>query len=95
VGKHRSKANPGVTIMSVNAETVRDLIGKLDLFAGPSRLIADVPLVEQGLDSLDFVNLMFGLEEVYGINLPDSDLEGIATIDDIVSFVNRKLAAQP
>ena len=29
-----------------------------------------------GLDSLDIVNLLFNIEEKYGVNIPDEDLTG-------------------
>ncbi|KQW22305.1 hypothetical protein ASC80_02615 [Afipia sp. Root123D2] len=78
--------------MSIDAETVRTLIGKLDLIADPSALIVDIPLNKQGLDSLDFVNLLFRFEEDYEIKLPDSEVDGVKTINDIVALVNMKLA---
>jgi len=80
--------------MSIDVETVRALIGKLDLLPDPSALIADMPLNKQGLDSLDFVNLLFRFEEDYGIKLPDSEVDGVKTINDIVTLVNAKLAGQ-
>lgn len=80
--------------MTIDAETLRALIGKLELVSDPSRLVNDVPLNQQGMDSLDFVNLLFRCEEDFNVKLPDSDVEGVRSIDDIVLLMNRKLAGQ-
>jgi acyl carrier protein len=80
--------------MNIDAETVRALIGKLEIVSDPGRLVNDVPLNQQGMDSLDFVNLLFRFEEEYNVKLPDSDVDGVRSIDDIVSLMNRKLGEQ-
>ena len=45
-----------------------------------------------GLDSLDTVEMTLGLEESFGIEIPDSDLEDVATVGDAVDLIQRKLA---
>ena len=44
------------------------------------------------LDSLDTMELTLGLEERFGIEIPDQELEGLATVADAVGLVERKLA---
>lgn len=44
------------------------------------------------LDSLDTVELTLGLEERFGIEIPDSDLEGVRTVSDAVNLIEAKLA---
>ena len=44
------------------------------------------------LDSLDTMELTLGLEERFGIEIPDQELEGLATVSDAVGLVERKLA---
>jgi acyl carrier protein len=78
--------------MKVTSETVRDFIGKLDLVPDVAQLLPDVPLIEQDMDSLDFVNLLFRFEEEYGIKIPDSDVDRARTIEEIAGVVNEKLA---
>jgi acyl carrier protein len=43
------------------------------------------------LDSLDTVELTVGIEERFGIEIPDDELEGVDTISDIVSLISKKL----
>lgn len=44
------------------------------------------------LDSLDTMELTLGMEEHFGIEIPDDELEGLATIADAVRLVERKQA---
>ena len=52
-------------------------------------LVADV-----GLDSLDVVELGLGLEERFGVDMPESDMEDVKTVGDIVEIVEKKLASR-
>jgi acyl carrier protein len=61
----------------------------------------DVAKIEPGaellgdldLDSLDTVELSLGLEERFGIEIPDEDLEDLVTVQDAVRLIESKLAA--
>ena len=44
------------------------------------------------LDSLDTMELTLGMEERFGIEIPDADLEGLATIKDAVVLIETKSA---
>ncbi len=44
------------------------------------------------LDSLDTMELTLGLEERFGIEIPDQDLEGLSTVADAVKLVHDKLS---
>lgn len=43
------------------------------------------------LDSLDTMELTLGMEERFGIEIPDADLESLATIKDAVTLIESKL----
>ncbi len=40
-----------------------------------------------GADSLDLFELVMALEEEYGIEIPTEDLEQIATVGDVISYI--------
>lgn len=40
-----------------------------------------------GADSLDRVELLMGLEDEYGITIPDEDVEKIVTVQDVVDIL--------
>lgn len=42
-----------------------------------------------GADSLDQVELLMGLEDEYGIVIPDEDAEKIVTVQDIVDELEK------
>lgn len=44
------------------------------------------------LDSLDTMELTLGLEERFGIEIPDQELEGLTTVADAVGLVERKMS---
>ena len=43
-----------------------------------------------GADSLDLVELIMEMEEVFGIEIADEELEKIRTIKDVVEFLKIK-----
>ncbi len=40
-----------------------------------------------GADSLDTVELVMALEEAYGVDIPDEDVEKVTTVKDIIAYV--------
>ncbi len=44
------------------------------------------------LDSLDTMELTLGLEERFGVEIPDAELEGLVTVSDAVDLIERKLS---
>ena len=40
-----------------------------------------------GADSLDLFEMVMALEEEYGIEIPTEDLEKIATVGDVISYI--------
>jgi len=45
-----------------------------------------------GLDSLDVTELTLGLEERFGIEIPDEELEEIGTVGDTVALIEKKMS---
>ncbi|MBT5934535.1 acyl carrier protein [Sulfurimonas sp.] len=61
--------------LSVSADEVKD----------------DAKFVEDlGADSLDVVELVMALEEKFDIDIPDDEAEKIATVADVVAYVESK-----
>lgn len=54
----------------------------VDTITAESRLIDDLKA-----DSLDIVELVTGLEESYGIEIPEEDLPKLKTVGDVANYV--------
>lgn len=82
-----------------------DAFSRVDVFSRVKRAMVDqLSIQEEGkiqlgahiindlnADSLDFVELVMALEEEFGIEIPDGDVETVATVADIVSYIESKL----
>ncbi|MDR5638728.1 MULTISPECIES: acyl carrier protein [unclassified Thermosynechococcus] len=44
-------------------------------------------------DSLDSVELIMALEEAFGVEIPDEEAEKLKTVQDVLDFINNKVAA--
>jgi acyl carrier protein len=51
----------------------------------------DVPLLAQGLDSIDMPAIAAATEKKYQIDLSDADATILKTINDFVAFINTRL----
>jgi len=44
-----------------------------------------------GLDSLDVMTLAMAIEEDFDIEVPDDEIEGIKTIQDVFDYLHKRL----
>ena len=79
---------------------MEELTTKVNSIIGDQLGVEDGSLVPEanllddlGADSLDVVELVMALEEEFGIEVPDEDVENIRTIGDIVRYVGTKVEA--
>lgn len=56
------------------------------------KITADNSFEELGIDSLDGINIVFGVENEFGINVPDDAAKSIRTVRDMAEGVERLLA---
>jgi acyl carrier protein len=75
----------------VTANDILKVIAKADVVSNIEALTNDRPLRDQGMDSLDYASVLFSLEEIYDIKIPDEDIDNLKTVDDIARYVNGKL----
>ncbi|MBB1545785.1 MAG: acyl carrier protein [Clostridiales bacterium] len=48
-------------------------------------------LDDLGADSLDIVEFIMALEEEFGIEIPDEDVEKIVTVKDVVEYISENI----
>jgi acyl carrier protein len=76
------------------AEKVRQVISeKLQIDA--AQVTMEAAIVEDlGADSLEQADILFSLEDEFGITADDTDeAEGLRTVQDIVSYLEKKVEA--
>lgn len=49
----------------------------------------DRPLAEIGLDSLDFMSILFSVQDKFNINIPDEDIDGLNTLNDLIRYTDE------
>ena len=68
----------------------RIVVGKLDV--DEARVTDDARFVEDlHATSLDIVEFIMSLEDEFGIEISDTDAEGIATLGDVMTLVRAKV----
>jgi acyl carrier protein len=77
--------------MNATVENIKEIIVEADVLGDVEEMKCDVALSEQGIDSLDVVNVYLLIEEKFDVQIPDEDIEQVKTIDSIVEYVNKKL----
>ncbi len=70
-------------------EKVRKMLAE-QLNLAEDKITPDAEVVKDlGADSLDVVELMMALEDEYGITLPENEVEGLKTVQDIVDMMEK------
>jgi len=75
-------------------EILRDLLVK-DRSLTREQLIPEAELTTLGIDSLALIELMFQVEDQFGIVLPDDKVPVLKTLGDVVTYVDQLLMAVP
>ncbi len=76
------------------AITAADIIGLMKEVGIEEELIKalkyDVPLLTQGIDSIDLPTVAAAAEKKYGVDLSDADISVLKTVNGLVAFLNAK-----
>ena len=55
-----------------------------------TNLSMDTPISELGIDSLDFIEVVFEIETIFGIEIPDEKLSDLRNIEDFLQCIETK-----
>jgi acyl carrier protein len=75
--------------MSVEEKVKNIIIEQLGVSADEVEMSASF-VDDLGADSLDLVELVMVLEEEFGYEIPDEDVEKIQTVQDAVNYINSQ-----
>lgn len=71
-------------------EEIKAIIVK-HLKIDPKKITETTNLQEDlGADSLDLVEIIMELENTFGIEIPDEDILGLKTMDDVIAYIEKK-----
>ena len=72
-------------------EEIKDILAQqLDLDPDTIELTSNLAS-DLGADSLDAIDIVMSLEDQYGIEVPDSVIESMKTVEDIVGFIESNI----
>ncbi len=78
--------------MSDTVNKVKSIIAE-QLGVKAEEVTPEASFVEDlGADSLDTVEVVMALEEVFGIEIPDEDAEKMTTVGEAIKYIEEKIA---
>jgi acyl carrier protein len=75
--------------MNVTQDQIIAIINEVGVAKDISGIKGSSTLKEAGIDSLEVMNVFLGIEEKYGIKIPDEDVDALNTIDSIVAYLQK------
>lgn len=88
---------PGLTRSELVERIQRLIVDRLKLEVDPASIVPDQPLFGEGLglDSIDALELVLGVEQEFGVKIEDQEVgsRALASVDNLAEFVAAKLAA--
>lgn len=74
-----------------------DLLAPFLKFLGEQEITAETPLREQGLDSMQAIELLFAIEDTFAVVLPDGDMNDatFATAGNLWNVISAASEAGP
>jgi acyl carrier protein len=75
--------------MTLEEKVIKLVMEQLDVTREECVLEASF-IDDLGADSLDIVELLMEMEEAFGVEIADEELEKISTIKDVINFLKQK-----
>jgi acyl carrier protein len=75
--------------MSIEEKVIEIIVEQLDVTR--EECVPEASFIEDlGADSLDLVELIMAMEENFGVEISDEELQKIRTIQDAINFIKKK-----
>ena len=70
-------------------EKITEILAE-QLSADQDIMTMETKIAEQlGADSLDLVDLLMSIEDEFGVEIPDEEVENLHTIGDVVNYISK------
>ena len=70
-------------------EKITEILAE-QLAAGQDTMTMETKIAEElGADSLDLVDLLMSIEDEFGVEIPDEEVENLHTIGDVVNYISK------
>jgi len=80
--------------MKTNSEKIVEILkAEVESYVDYDNLDYMASLTDQGVDSLDFNNVLLVIEEEYDIEIPDSIIGELDTVNALVIYINSRTSA--
>jgi acyl carrier protein len=87
-------AREGLTPMTDVVNRVKDILAE-ECAVDRAALLDDAKLEDVGISSVDMVQVMFAIEEAFGISIEQEDMSlDIETVGEVTSAIQRLVADQ-
>lgn len=73
--------------MDITFDNVKQVIVDTEIAGELDALQPDTTFESVGVDSLDNFNLLLGVEEAFGVKIPEENVEDLNTISKLVDFL--------
>ncbi|MCI0732559.1 MAG: acyl carrier protein [Methylococcaceae bacterium] len=74
--------------MKATVENIISILENAGISADLKTIQGDTKLSKDaGIDSLEIMSVFLGIEEKYGIRIPDQDVDQLETINDIIRYL--------
>lgn len=74
-----------------DSDKVKQIINTPEVTINIADLKNDVLLKDQGVDSLEMMNITLAIEENLNIGIPDDDIVKLSTLDKIAEYINTRI----
>lgn len=79
--------------MCITPKNIIELIQEAGILVDLNDIDSSIKLRDQGLDSLDMMNLFMHIEERFNISISDENYKKLLSVDEIVDYLNDKLSS--
>lgn len=77
--------------MDITIEKLKSIFKKeVDARVDVENMDPDQPIMDQGVDSLDRSSVFLEIEDEFGVNLDDNQIEQLDTLNKILDFIKKE-----